>query len=795
MKKKLLYILITIAIISPPLSAQVSKTITIEQAGTLKTLLTPEELKSVTDLTLSGKIDQRDFVIMRDSMLALTNINLKYTTIQAYSSNLANKVPQYAFQKKEHLSSIILPDSTIEVEDCALQYCYNLTNIELPSTITRLGKSVFDNCNNLANINLPTQLKIIDYSAFSGCYNLVNIDLPETVTTIGDNAFSVCTKLANINLSDSLIKIGGSAFYKCKSLQKIDLPAKLTYIGSYAFWGSGITTCSIKAIIPPTVEIYTFSISSISIVYVPLGAGDNYRTARYWNDAAIVEGDGIALHLNLYTAGTLSSEIAATGYSREQVNSLILEGPLNNTDFSFIQMNLPNLISIDLSKTTTEAFPLGLFNDNNKIFSVTLPETMTSIPSSTFSSRNLTNVKLPESITHIDSYAFQGCISLTNINFPYKLTSIGRDAFQGCIKLKSIDLPDNVTSLGMGAFENCSGITSVKFPKSLTHIGSGAFENCTGITSIDLPENLTDIGDYAFKYCTHLTKVQTSKQITKGEFKDCERLTSVNFPITLTSIGEEAFANCSSLSNINIPDGITAIRYNTFINCSSLTSINLPDGLKTIGEDAFYNCTNLTNIKLPEALSFIGNEAFSFSNLTNVNLPTGLKTLGSCCFSFCPNLASITFPSGLVTFGINLFYNSNLTEIRTLSQVPQQITDSPFSFVYTTSKLIVPKGSLNAYKSAYGWSAFLNIVEYEDTGISPLSSSRTKIWSADGRIYISSEEPINTVEAFSLSGKALSKQIAVGYNCQMEVNDEKVLIIKITYKDGVSETTKMTNGK
>ena len=111
--------------------------------------------------------------------------------------------------------------------------------------------------------------------------------------------------------------------------------------------------------------------------------------------------------------------------------------------------------------------------------------------------------------------------------------------------------------------------------------------------------------------------------------------------------------------------------------------------------------------------------------------------------------------------------------------------------MYTTCKLIVPKGSLNAYKSAYGWSSFLNIVESEDTGISPLSSSRTKIWSADGQIYISSEEPINTVELFSLSGKAILKQIAVGYNCQMEVNNEKIIIIKIAYNNGISETKKV----
>ena len=59
MKKKFLYILITILIISYlPLCAQVSKTIAVEQAGTLKTLLTPEELKSVT----SGAVVLQQFL-------------------------------------------------------------------------------------------------------------------------------------------------------------------------------------------------------------------------------------------------------------------------------------------------------------------------------------------------------------------------------------------------------------------------------------------------------------------------------------------------------------------------------------------------------------------------------------------------------------------------------------------------------------------------------------------------------------------------------------------------------------
>jgi len=59
-----------------PLGAQVNKTIYITTPGKLSSLLTPEELKTVTNLTLVGKVDQKDFETMRDCMPALANIDL-----------------------------------------------------------------------------------------------------------------------------------------------------------------------------------------------------------------------------------------------------------------------------------------------------------------------------------------------------------------------------------------------------------------------------------------------------------------------------------------------------------------------------------------------------------------------------------------------------------------------------------------------------------------------------------------------------------------------------------------------
>ena len=48
--------------------AQVSKTVNLTAAGTLTASLTAIEKNTVTNLTINGTIDARDFEIMRDSM-------------------------------------------------------------------------------------------------------------------------------------------------------------------------------------------------------------------------------------------------------------------------------------------------------------------------------------------------------------------------------------------------------------------------------------------------------------------------------------------------------------------------------------------------------------------------------------------------------------------------------------------------------------------------------------------------------------------------------------------------------
>lgn len=120
----------------------------------------------------------------------------------------------------------------------------------------------------------------------------------------------------------------------------------------------------------------------------------------------------------------------------------------------------------------------------------------------------VTELAIPETITLIGTYAFEGCSSITSISIPMGVTEIGNSAFYNCGSLASINIPNSVTSIGGSAFSGCNSLTSITIPGSVTSIGMHAFSR-SGLTSVTIPKKskLTLIPDFAFASCTNLTDV------------------------------------------------------------------------------------------------------------------------------------------------------------------------------------------------------------------------------------------------------------------------------------------------
>jgi hypothetical protein len=262
--------------------------------------------------------------------------------------------------------------------------------------------------------------------------------------------------------------------------------------------------------------------------------------------------------INVETAGTLDSLVEAGNYSDAQ--KLIITGNIAYEDVNYVDVNMATVEVLDLSEATYESESIRSFlSDSTKIKEIAIPQGVTSIGAWAFDGcSSLTSITIPEGVTSIGYGTFYGCSSLTSITIPQSVTSIGEEAFRECSSLISINIPEGVTSIGQWTFACCSSLTSITIPEGVTSIGYVSFLSCFSLTSIHLPESMTSIGDSAFQGCSSLI--------------------SINIPENVTSIGDSAFQGCSSLQKVICNSSGDINDLSSFSNQYCWLIINRPDG-------------------------------------------------------------------------------------------------------------------------------------------------------------------------------------------------------------------------
>lgn len=347
------------------------------ERGALKEYLLKEGInyKQLTNLKLTGEIDENDWYFMRDEMTSLKALNLKEA--KTFGNDRPDVIPERAMYCKSTLSRIVFPDNLKIIGSSAFHRSGLMGDLIIPEGVKKIGEGFGDE-----SFYIGSQDNGL-YGAFSYCQNLLGkLSLPSTLTHIEHGAFTYDEFEGNLSLPSSLEFIGNYSFYKNNFTGNLVLPESLTYIGDGAF---GRTQFSGSLEIPKNISI------------IRQNTFDNVSFS-----GSLILSNGI-VEIQKYA-------FDGCGFRGE----LLLPPSLRSLgNYAFHNTKISNIVFPENLTSIGKGCFMNCINLNEKII-------------------------IPANVTRINEYTFAGDILLSEIELHENMTFVGAAAFANDVNLKEI---------------------------------------------------------------------------------------------------------------------------------------------------------------------------------------------------------------------------------------------------------------------------------------------------------------------------------------------------------------------
>ncbi|MBN2795659.1 MAG: leucine-rich repeat domain-containing protein [Clostridia bacterium] len=112
-------------------------------------------------------------------------------------------------------------------------------------------------------------------------------------------------------------------------------------------------------------------------------------------------------------------------------------------------------------------------------------------------------LQIPETVTQIAGWVFDGCINLKEIILPPQLVDMWQYALTR-IAVEKIEIPGSVHQIVPFVFNGCENLKEVVFHEGTEIINAYAFKNCKALEDVYLPVSIKNVHEKAFEGCEHV---------------------------------------------------------------------------------------------------------------------------------------------------------------------------------------------------------------------------------------------------------------------------------------------------
>ena len=624
----------------------------------------------------------------------------------AINGHTVKQIDTGALSDNRIITSVTIPNGVTTIGFSAFNGCIKLEKIKFSSNLDTVCENAFNNTkwfNNQSNGlvyvekvaykykgDMPRNTKItvksdtvsISESAFKDCANLTAILIPSSVKHIDKYAFYNCQGLTKLNFNDGIERIENDAFGSCEKLTSVNFSETLKNIGAFAF-----VECK--------------KLSEITIPQSVTSVGE-YAFSGCENLASVTVSDDLP-----YVGGRAFEK---TKWLNSQPDGVVYIG---KSAYGY-KGDMPKNTELSLKSGITNISGYAFYEEKN-LTSVKIPETVNRIGNWAFlDCEGLKNVNIPDGVKRIESWTFSNCSSLTNITVPDSVTVLDGLAFSYCTNLKNIELSKNLTEIGMGALSHCTSLETIDIPDSVIIMDNIAMAGCSELKSVNIGSNLKTVGGQVFAGCTSLEKVNVNlnnKNYTSenGIWYDKNKTKIILYPYNKK---DSAYTTPTSLKELC--NGYVG-SYGTLLDNSNLKTVTIEKNVAKIDDYAIGFVFDFDNYKINKVKDFTvkgyrGTVAESYAKKNSFNFVALDKTLQTPSISKLENTSGgikISWNKVSGAYGYRVYQKTSNGWKRIKDTTATSYTDSAVSVNQTktyTMRCIDKNGNTVSGYNSKGWS-------------------------------------------------------------------------------------------